>query len=121
MTKGSEVILEHEQPSRYQILNTETGAWKLSITIFKQLKSTDNKTVKRCGPGSSKKHRSQTDINSPIKILHTDQKSLFISNLEKPACASKQDVLELTILQYVVSDWLDLWIVPFLYFNQILD
>ena len=35
--------------------------------------------------------------------VHKEQKSLHISNLKKPACASKRDVLELVTLQYVLQ------------------
>ena len=33
--------------------------------------------------------------------VHKDRKIPFISNLKKPACASKQDMLKLTTLQYI--------------------
>ena len=33
--------------------------------------------------------------------VHKDQTFTFISNLKKPACAPKRDVLELTILGYL--------------------
>lgn len=36
-----------------------------------------------------------------VKVLLKDQKIHFISNLKKPACASKQDVLELSTLKLV--------------------
>ena len=35
--------------------------------------------------------------------VHKDQKIPFISNLKKPACASKQDVLELMTLRYIIQ------------------